>query len=113
MKLWERVIEARLRREVTINEQQHGIMLRKSTTDAVHALLVEKIRRSGTVSVDLKRADGSVPREDLWYCMMKSGVAEKYVLQVVQDMCEDSKTRVRCMVGVTDGLKVGVGLHQG
>ncbi|KAL7841080.1 hypothetical protein SRHO_G00247710 [Serrasalmus rhombeus] len=44
--------------------------------------------------------------------MKKSGVAEKYV-RVVQDMYEDSETVVRCAVGVTNGFKVKVGLHQG
>ena len=29
MKLWERVVEARLRREVMINEQQYGFMPRE------------------------------------------------------------------------------------
>ncbi|KAK3543882.1 hypothetical protein QTP70_030154 [Hemibagrus guttatus] len=53
-----------------------------------------------------------VPREELWYCMRKSGVAEKYV-RVVQDMYERSRTVVRCAVGQTEELKVEVGLHQG
>ncbi|KAK2921479.1 hypothetical protein Q8A73_000964 [Channa argus] len=46
MKLWERVVEARLRAEVSICEQQYGFMPRKSTTDAVFALrmLMEKYR---------------------------------------------------------------------
>ena len=35
MKLWERVVEARLRREATISEQQYGFMPRKTTTDAM------------------------------------------------------------------------------
>lgn len=30
-------------------------------------------------------------------------------VRVVQDMDEDSKTVVRCVVGVTDRCKVGVG----
>ncbi|KAK3573832.1 hypothetical protein QTP86_032905, partial [Hemibagrus guttatus] len=38
MKLWERVVEARLRKVVEICEQQYGFMPRKSTTDAVFAL---------------------------------------------------------------------------
>ncbi|KAI5628101.1 hypothetical protein C0J50_8339 [Silurus asotus] len=38
---------------------------------------------------------GRVPREELWYCMRKSGVSEKYV-RVVQDMYEDSVTAVKC-----------------
>ena len=39
-------------------------------------------------------------------------MAEKYV-KVVQDMYEDSITIVRCAVGMTEGFKVEVGLHQG
>ncbi|KAK3569901.1 hypothetical protein QTP86_006845 [Hemibagrus guttatus] len=49
---------------------------------------------------------------ELWYCMRKSGVAEKYV-RVVQDMYERSRTVVRCAVGQTEEFKVEVGLHQG
>ncbi|KAK3526217.1 hypothetical protein QTP70_017770 [Hemibagrus guttatus] len=63
-------------------------------------------------SSDLEKAYDRVPREELWYCMRKSGVAEKYV-RVVQDMYERSRTVVRCAVGQTDEFKVEVGLHQG
>ena len=118
MKLWERVVEARLRREVTISEQQYGFMPRKSTTDAMFALrvLMEKYREGQKelhcVFVDLEKAYDKVPREELWYCMRKSQVAEKYV-KVVQDMYENSVTTVRCAVGMTEGFKVEVGLHQG
>ncbi|KAK3522650.1 hypothetical protein QTP86_028894, partial [Hemibagrus guttatus] len=64
------------------------------------------------VFVDLEKAYDRVPREELWYCMRKSGVAEKY-LRVVQDMYERSRTMVRCAVGQTEEFKVEVGLHQG
>ena len=53
-----------------------------------------------------------VPREELWYCMRKSGIAEKYV-RLVQDMYEESETELRCAVGTTESFKVKVGLHQG
>ncbi|KAK3507290.1 hypothetical protein QTP70_013546 [Hemibagrus guttatus] len=46
---------------------------------------------------NLEKAYDRVPREELWYCMRKSGVAEKYV-RVVQDMYERSRTVVRCAV---------------
>ncbi|KAK2880212.1 hypothetical protein Q8A73_022910 [Channa argus] len=59
-----------------------------------------------------EKAYDRVPREELWYCMRTSGVAEKYV-RVVQDMYESCKTVVRCAVGVTEEFKVEVGLHQG
>ncbi|KAK3517623.1 hypothetical protein QTP70_013428 [Hemibagrus guttatus] len=61
---------------------------------------------------NLEKAYDRVPREDLWYCMRKSGVAEKYV-RVVQDMYERSRTVVRCAVGQTEEFNVEVGLHQG
>ena len=118
MKLWKRVVEARLRREVKISEQQYGFMPRKSTTDAMFALrvLMEKYREGQKelycVFLDLEKAYDKVPREELWYCMRKLQVVEKYV-KVVQDIYEDSVTTVRCAVGMTEGLKVEVGLHQG
>ncbi|KAK3563902.1 hypothetical protein QTP86_004850 [Hemibagrus guttatus] len=101
-----------------ICEQQYGFMPRKSTTDAIFALriLMEKYRDGQRelhcVFVDLEKAYDRVPKEELWYCMRKSGVAEKYV-RVVQDMYESSRTVVRCAVGQTEEFKVEMGLHQG
>ncbi|KAK3517926.1 hypothetical protein QTP70_027537, partial [Hemibagrus guttatus] len=60
----------------------------------------------------LEKAYDRVPREELWYCIRKSGVAEKYV-RVVQDTYERSRTVVRCAVGQTEEFNVEVGLHQG
>ena len=44
MKIWERIIEARLRDSVEINKQQYGFMPGKGNTDAMFALrmLMEK-----------------------------------------------------------------------
>ncbi|KAK3523864.1 hypothetical protein QTP70_010508 [Hemibagrus guttatus] len=73
MKLWERVVEARLRKVVEICEQQYGFMPRKSTTDAIFALriLMEKYRDGQRelhcVFVDLEKAYDRVLREELWY----------------------------------------------
>ena len=63
------------------------------------------------VFIDLEKAHDRVPREELWYCMRKSGVAEKYV-RLVQDMYGNSVTAVRSAAGVTKGFTVKVGLHQ-
>ena len=55
--------------------------------------------------MELEKAYDKVQREEVWYCMRKSGLAEKYV-RIVQDnsMYHDSTTAVRCAVGVTEWL---------
>ena len=118
MKLWERIVEKRLRSDLKFSNQQYGFMPGKSTTDALFALrrLMEKYREGQKelhcVFVDLEKAYDKVPREEVWYCMRKSGLAEKYV-RIVQYMYDDSTTAVRCAVGVTERFEVKVGLHQG
>ena len=103
MKVWERIIEARLRDRVEIDKRQYGFMPGKGTANAMLAsrMLMEKYREGQRelhcVFVDLKKAYDRVPREELWYCMRKSGMAEKYV-RLVQDMYEESETVVRCAV---------------
>ena len=93
-------------------------MPEKGTTDAMFALrmLMEKYREGQRelhcVFVDLEKAYDRVPREELWYCMRKSEIVEKYV-QLLQHMYEGSETVVRCAVGTTECFKVKVGLHQG
>ena len=118
MKLWERVVEKRLRAVVEICEQQYGFMPGKSTTDAIFALrmLMEKFREGQSelhcVFVDLEKAYDRVPREEMWFCLRASGVPECYV-NAVQDMYNGCLTAVKSVVGVTEYFKVEVGLHQG
>ena len=113
-----KMVERRLRSDLTFSEQQYGFMPGKSTTDALFALrvLMEKYREGQKelhcVFVDLEKAYDKVPREEVWYCMRKSGLAEKYV-RTVQDMYDDCITAVRCALGVTEGFEVKVGLRQG
>ena len=118
IKIWERIIEARLRDRVEISKQQYGFMPGKGTTDAMFALRnvngkVQGRSKRATVHcvfVNLEKAYDRFPREELWYCMRKSGIVEKY-RRLVQDMYEESETVVRCAAGTTENFKVKVGLH--
>ena len=118
MKLWERVVEKRLRAVVEICEQQYGFMPGKSTTDAIFALrmLMEKFRERQSelhcVFVDLEKAYDRFPREEMWFCLRASGVTECY-MNAVQDMYNGFLTAVKSAVGVTEYFKVEVGLLQG
>ena len=79
----------------------YGFMPGKSTINAIFSLrmLMEKYREGQKklhcIFVDLEKAYERVQREKLWFCMRKSGVAEKYV-RLVQDMYKNSTTAVRC-----------------
>lgn len=118
LKLWERIIEKRLREKVSISEQQFGFMPGRSTTDAIFALrqVMEKYREGQRdlhcVFLDLEKAYDRVPRTEVWNCLRIKKVDEKYI-RLVQDMYRGSTTRVRCAAGITQQFEVTVGLHQG
>ncbi|KAF7694071.1 hypothetical protein HF521_007824, partial [Silurus meridionalis] len=76
------------------------------------ATTAEVIRETARKLLDLEKAYDRVQREELWYCIRKASVAEKYV-RVVQEMYEDNVTAVKCDVGTTDWFKGEVRLHQG
>ena len=77
-------------------------------------MLMEKYREGyrelHCVFVDLEKAYDRVPREELWYCIKKSGMEEMYV-RLLRDMYKGSETVVRCAVGTTKKFKIKVVLH--
>ena len=62
--------------------------------------------------LEVEKAYDKVPRDEVWYCMIKSGLTDKYV-RIVQDMYGDSTPAVMFSVDVTEGFEVNVGLQQG
>ena len=117
LKLWKRVIEHRLRQNVTISENQFGFMSGRSTTEAIHLLqLIERFqerkRNLHMVFIDLEKAYDKVPREVLWWTLMKKGVPIKYI-DIIKDMYDGVAANVRTFGGITSDFSITIGLHQG
>ena len=118
MKVYERIIEQRIRNETAISEDQFGFMPGRGTVDAIFALrqtmekYAERQRELHLFFIDLEKAYDRVPRQEVWRCMREKGVSEKYV-KIVQDMYAGVTTQVKSTAGTTEQFNVRVGLHQG
>ena len=80
MKLWERVIEGRLRKVISISKNQFGFMPGKSTTEAIHLIrrLIELYRDKKKdlhmMFIYLEKVYDKVVREDCGSVWTKRGV---------------------------------------
>ena len=84
MTVWEKVLEARLREIITINENQLGFISGKSTIDGLFVLrqLQEKYggrKKELHIFVDLEKAFVRVPRRGIEWTLRKQNVPEKMV----------------------------------
>jgi len=113
-----KVIERRLRKDVSISENQLGFMPGRLTIEAVYLVRMlmglYRDRKVGLymVFIDLEKAYDRVPWEVLWRCLEEKGVSPLYI-RFIKDMYEGSKTSVRMPAGVTNDFFVGMGLRQG
>ena len=118
MKLWERVIEKRIREEVVIKEYQFGFMPGRSTFEAIHVLrkLMEKCREKKKdlhmVFIDLEKAYDNIPRYIIWDSLEAKGVSLTHI-KAIRDMYDGASTNIQTPVRITKSFLVEVGLHQG
>ncbi|GJN13331.1 hypothetical protein PR202_gb00023 [Eleusine coracana subsp. coracana] len=118
MKLWERVIEHRLRRVTSVTQNQFGFMPGRSTMEAIFLMrqLMERYREQKKdlhmVFIDLEKAYDKVPRNVMWWALEKHKVPTKYIT-LIKDMYRDARTCVRTCDGDTNDFSIKIGLHQG
>jgi hypothetical protein len=99
MKLWERVIEHRLRRLTRVIQNQFGFMPGRSTMEAIFLVrqLMERYREEKKnlhmVFIDLEKAYDKVPRDVMWWALEKQNVPTKYIT-LIKDMYKDAMTCV-------------------
>src|SRR3989441_1551849 len=113
LKVLERVIEARLRKTVKIDEMQFGFCPGKGTTDAIFIVrqVQEKFLGKQTelwiAFVDLEKVFDRVPRAVLWWALRRVGV-EEWLRKVIKSMCEGGTTSVRMNGEESENFEVKV-----
>jgi Reverse transcriptase (RNA-dependent DNA polymerase) len=117
MKLWERVIEHRLRKLTTVSKNQFGFMPGRSTMEAIFLIrqFMERHREQKDlhmIFIDLKKACDKVPKNIMWWALEKKRVLTKYVT-LIKDMYINIVTYVRACDGESNAFLIKIRLHQG
>ncbi|EYC21322.1 hypothetical protein Y032_0019g3752 [Ancylostoma ceylanicum] len=116
MKIYERLVDMRLRDVVEIASDKFGFVPDRSTIDVIFIArqLMEKYREKNKPShiafLDLKKAYDRLPRTVLWQVMRERGIPE-YMVKMIQDMYEGATARVRTVHGTTSKFTIAVGVH--
>ena len=117
MKLWEKILERRLKEVIEIDENQFGFQQGKSTTDAILVVrqLQEKYgekRKLYHVFVDLEKAFDRVPREMIVWALRRQKVPENLIILVLA-LYENTRSRVKSLAGLSEEFSIEVGVNQG
>lgn len=120
IKVQERVVKMRVRRNVYILENQLGFMPmpRRLTTWGIHLIrrLVdqykERKRELHIIFVNLEKTYNKVPSVSLWKYLETRGVPVAYI-KVIKNIYDGAKTCVRTMGGDSRYFPIMMGLRQG
>ena len=118
MKVLERVLEKKIRCQVSIDNMQFGFMPGKGTIDAIFIMRQvqekhqAKKKKLYYAFVDLEKAFDRVPREVVRLALRKLGVDE-WLIRTVMALYTEACTVVRTDAGLSESFEVKVGLHQG
>jgi hypothetical protein len=106
MKLWERVIEHRLRGMTHIIMNQFGFMSRRSTMETIFLIrqVMERYKEQKDlhiIFIDLEKTYDNIPRNLMWWALDKHKVSTKYVM-LIKDMYNKVVTSCRTTDGDTN-----------
>src|SRR4051812_37179290 len=113
MKLWERVIEHRIRRMTHVTKNQFGFMPGRSTLEAIFLVrqLMERYKEQKKdlhmMFIDLEKAFDKVLRNVMWWALEKHKVPTKYIA-LMKDMYDNVVTSVRTSDGDTDEFPIKI-----
>uniref|UniRef100_W5NK01 ribonuclease H n=1 Tax=Lepisosteus oculatus TaxID=7918 RepID=W5NK01_LEPOC len=116
--IFERVLDVRLHKTVSVTLNQCGFVKGCGTTDGIHAarLLLEKHQEKNKsvhmAFLDLEKAFDRVPHELIWHALRLHNVPKAYV-QWVQLLYHKVTSVVRGLVGTSPPFAINVGIHQG
>ena len=118
MKIFEKILERRLRKLITVNNMQFGFSPGKGTTDAVFIIQrlqekqIEVHKDLFLTFIDLEKAYDRVPRDLVYWRLRRRRVPERLV-RLEEATYHGASAVVRTTHGRTDEFLIKVGLHQG
>jgi Reverse transcriptase (RNA-dependent DNA polymerase) len=118
MKLWERVIEHRLRKLTTVSKNQFGFIPGRSTMEAIFLIrqLMERHREQKNdlhmIFIDLVKTYDKILINITWWALKRKLVTTKYVT-LIKDMYTNAVTCVRACDDESDTFPIKIGLHEG
>ena len=106
MKVWEKILEGRLREIVEIDENQFGFQQGKSTVDAIfvmrqlHERGIEGEKELFHIFVGFKKAFNRMPREAIVWALRRQNVPER-LTTLVMAVYVNSRSMVKTLVGTS------------
>ena len=113
MKVFERVIERKMRNLVSLDDMQFGFRPGRGTiVRQIQEKFLAQKKDLWIAFADLEKAFNRVPRDVLWWVLRQSGVDE-WIVRVIQSVYEGALTSVKLGVGESVEFAFKVGVHQG
>jgi hypothetical protein len=118
IKLWERIIEHRLRGVTNVTKNQFGFMSGRSTMETIFLIrqLMKRCREQKKdlhiIFNDLEKAYDKLPKNVMWWALQKHKVSSKFIT-LIKDMYDNIVISVRTNDGDINDFPINIGLHQG